>query len=54
MNPGYGIEVFWNDEDGAWIADVPPKPSRWPTLARCSRPTARSSPRPHRSSKEAA
>lgn len=23
---GYPIEVFWNDEDGVWIADVPDLP----------------------------
>jgi predicted RNase H-like HicB family nuclease len=23
MTAGYGIEVFWSDEDQAWIADVP-------------------------------
>ncbi len=26
MNPGYRIEVFWSDEDEAWIADVPDLP----------------------------
>jgi predicted RNase H-like HicB family nuclease len=23
MTPRYHINVFWSDEDGAWIADVP-------------------------------
>lgn len=23
MTADYGIEVFWSDEDQAWIADVP-------------------------------
>lgn len=26
MNPAYRIEVFWSDEDGVWIADVPDLP----------------------------
>ncbi len=23
MAPSYPINVFWSDEDGAWVADVP-------------------------------
>ncbi len=23
MAPAYPINVFWSDEDGAWVADVP-------------------------------
>lgn len=26
MTAGYPIEVFWSDEDEAWIADVPDLP----------------------------
>jgi predicted RNase H-like HicB family nuclease len=26
MNSAYRIEVFWSDEDGVWIADVPDLP----------------------------
>ena len=29
MQPRYHINVFWSDEDGCWIADVP-------DLGRCS------------------
>lgn len=27
MIPHYHINVFWSDEDGCWIADVPDLPS---------------------------
>ncbi len=26
MMPAYPINVFWNDEDQAWVADVPDLP----------------------------
>ena len=26
MSPRYGINLFWDDEDGCWIADVPDLP----------------------------
>lgn len=26
MTGGYPIEVYWSDEDGVWIADVPDLP----------------------------
>ena len=42
MAAPYPINVFWSDEDGAWVADVPDLGFALPWVTRRTKPSPRS------------